>query len=369
MESSLQYNPALDGLRAIAAMLVVADHCRVPGFDAGFFGVDLFFVLSGFLITRLLVDEFDTRRRINLRGFYLRRFLRLSPPLLLMLAAYIAFAPGAWPQFSAWAHIRDAGLAAFYLSDYSLVFWHHPKFLLHSWSLAVEEHFYLVWPFVVLLLTRIELRWRIALLIGIYLLATAWRIFEYERLDWNTTYYRFDTRMSGLVLGAILAICLPRIGRISEKTANTAGIFACVALFPCLAMGYWHVPGGLVWMIILVEIGAAALLIAASVQTSWVSAMLSAPPLVGIGVVSYGVYLWHYPAAAFFRSLLPWYQTMPLVLTLALAAATVSYLAMERPLQRYRRSLNSRWREVGTEAELAGDDRTPARISAATTAF
>jgi len=367
LESSLRYNPALDGLRAIAAMLVVADHCRVPGFAAGFFGVDLFFVLSGYLITRLLVDEFDARSRINLRGFYLRRFLRLTPPLLLMLVAYLAVAPMAWPQFSLWAHIRDAALAGFYLSDYSLVFWHHPRMLLHSWSLAVEEHFYLIWPLAILLLTRIEIRWRIAVLFGIYLLATVWRIFEYERLDWNTTYYRFDTRMSGLVFGAILAIWLPRIGRISEKIANAAGVFACAALILCLTVGYWHAPGGLVWMISLVEVAAAALLIAASVQNSWVSAMLSAPPLVGIGIISYGVYLWHYPAAAFFRGLLPWYQTMPLVLTLALATATASYLAIERPLQRYRRGLNTRWRETGTGAELAGDDCAPVRVSAVTT--
>jgi peptidoglycan/LPS O-acetylase OafA/YrhL len=349
-------------------MLVVADHCRVPGVAGGYFGVDLFFVLSGFLITRLLVAEFDARGKIDLPGFYLRRILRLTPPLLLMLVGYLAFAPMAWPQLSLWSHLRDAALTGFYLSDYALVLWHHPKMLLHSWSLAVEEHFYFIWPFAVLLLTRIELRWRVTLLFGLYFFATAWRIFEYERLGWNEMYYRFDTRMSGLVFGALLAICLPRIGRISEETANAAGSFACAALLPCLVLGYWHAPGGMVWMMGLVEVAAAALLIAASAPSSWVSTILSAPPLVGIGLISYGVYLWHYPVAVIFRGLLPWYQTLPIVLTIALAAATASYLTVERPLHRYRRGLSARRREVDAVTEIAGDDRAslPERAAATT---
>ncbi len=351
--SSLQYNPALDGLRAIAAMLVVASHCRIPGLRGGFFGVDLFFVLSGFLITRLLVDEYGSRGQIDLPGFYLRRILRLTPPLILMLTAYLAVAPTLWPQFDLWERIRDAGLAGFYLSDYAQALWQHPKMLLHSWSLSVEEHFYLIWPFAVLMLTRFQLRWRIAFLIGIYVLVTAWRIFEYEHVGWIQTYFRFDTRMGGLVFGALLVIGLPRLERISKETANAAGTFACIALVSCIAISCWRDHRALEWTMSVVEIAAAALLIAASVQTSWVSALLSTPPLVGIGIISYGVYLWHYPAAVFLRTQLPWYQTWPLVLAFALTVATISYLLVERPLQHYRRGLGARRR-------AAGDERMPA---------
>jgi peptidoglycan/LPS O-acetylase OafA/YrhL len=354
LETPLRYNPALDGLRAVAAMLVVADHSRVPGFGAGFFGVDLFFVLSGYLITRLLADEWHRYGRIDLPGFYLRRILRLTPPLLLMLIAYVALAPVLWPDFGLLSHLGDAALAGFYLSDYAQAFWQHPKFLLHTWSLAVEEHFYLIWPLAALLLTRLQWRWRVALLFGLYVLATAWRVFELERVGWSVTYYSFDTRLSGLMLGALLAIGLPALGRISDGIANAAGLFACIALVSCLKISTWEAPWALTWTMTVVELAAAAILIAASVESSWVSALLSTRPLVGIGVISYGVYLWHYPAAYFLRAHLPWFETWPLVLAFALSAATASYMIIERPLQQYRRGLTARRRSTphGTRAAV-----------------
>ena len=342
MQPSLQYNPALDGLRAVAATLVIADHCRVPGFNPGYFGVDLFFVLSGFLITGLLVDEFGAQGRIDLPRFYLRRFLRLTPPLVLLMAAYLAVAPAAWPQFSFREHIRDAVLTGFYLSDYAVAVWHVPKTLQHSWSLSVEEHFYFIWPFAVLLLARVAPRWRIAGLVGFYLLATAWRIVQYESLGWPATYFRFDTHMSGLIAGALLALCLPRMGRITERTANNVGLVSLGALVLCLSVGYWHAPWSLVWTMSLVEIAAVGLLVAASVQNSWVRSVFSASPLVAMGVISYGIYLWHYPVAVYFREILPWYQTAPIALAFAIVTATMSYRIVERPLQSYRRNFKIR---------------------------
>ena len=362
----LRYNPALDGLRAVAVVLVVSDHSLVPVFDQGYFGVDLFFVLSGFLITRLLVDEFDATGRVDLLRFNLRRFLRLAPPLLLFLTAYVLIAPLLWPQFDFLSHARDAGLAGFYLSDYSQALWHSPKVLIHTWSLSVEQHFYLVWPLVFLLLARLELRWRVAGLFAIYLLANAWRIYEYETIGWDATYYRFDTRISGLVFGALLAISLQYKGPISEKAANAAGLFAWAALLVCLSVGYWDAPWSLVMMTNLAHMAAFGFLISASNQNSWVSAILSARPLVGIGMISYGMYLWHYPAALYLRELFPWYLTGPLVLSFSIAMATISYFALERPLQRYRRNLGHQHR-AGAKPMPAGDDRAPQTANIAAT--
>lgn len=336
-------------------MLVIAEHCRVPRFNSGFFGVDLFFVLSGFLITRLLAEEIEARGRVNLPQFYLRRFLRLGPPLLLLLAVYVALAPAAWPQFSVGEHLRDAALTGFYLSDYARAFWEMPRMLTHSWSLSVEEHFYLIWPFAVLLLVRCDPSRRVPILFGMFLLATAWRVFEYDQAGWTATYFRFDTRMSGLIFGALLATCLPRMGRIPEQTANVIGVVACIALAMCVAVGDWKAPWSLVWMTTLAEMAAAGLLVSASVSSSWVSLTLSTPPLVALGTISYGIYLWQYPIAVYFRDRLPWHQTVSIVVICAIAAATVSYLTLERPLQRYRRSLGARRNDLAAGTK----DRAP----------
>jgi peptidoglycan/LPS O-acetylase OafA/YrhL len=330
-------------MRAIAALLVIGSHCRVPGFHGGFYGVDLFLVLSGFLITSLLIDEHGGSGGIDLPRFYLRRFLRLTPPLLAMLAAYVVVGPLLWPQFDIGWHVRDALVAAFYVSDYGRAFWHTPHIVQHTWSLGVEEHFYLLWPPVLLALLRLPARWRPAALFGLYVAATAWRMFWYvDTPDWPETYYRLDTRMSGLILGALLATLLGSAGRIPDRLANLSGVVASGALVLALMLGGWHAEGAIEWTMTLAEFAAAALLIAASTPESWVSRLLSAPPLVAIGILSYGIYLWHYPAAVYFRGLLPWYETMPLVLAIAFLAATMSHLLIERPMQAFRRGLKAR---------------------------
>jgi peptidoglycan/LPS O-acetylase OafA/YrhL len=358
-----RYNPALDGLRAVAVVLVIADHCNVPIFNQGYFGVDL----SGFLITRLLTDEIDATGRIDLSRFYLRRLLRLTPPLLLFLAAYLLIAPSVWPQFDFASHARDVGLVALYLSDYSQAFWHNPKVLVHTWSLSVEEHFYLIWPFVILSLARIELRWRVAILVGIYLLASTWRVFEYGVTGWDSTYYRFDTRISGLVCGSLLAICLKHRALISERAANTAGLIAWAALILCLTIGFWGAPWSMTVMPNVAHVAAIGLLISASTRDSWVSSILSAPPLVGIGAISYGMYLWHYPVAVYFRDHTPWHLTAPVVLGFSIVMATISYLAIERPLQRYRRSLGEYPRHTEAPHLSVAGDLAPASATATAT--
>ena len=326
-------------MRAIAAMLVVADHCLVPGAHGAFYGVDLFFVLSGFLITRLLLDEHAGSGRIDLARFYLRRYLRLTPPLLALLAAYLVFGPILWPQFPLWWHLRDAALTALYVSDYGRAFWHMPHIVQHTWSLSVEEHFYLLWPLCLLAMLRLPARWRPAALFALYVAATAWRMCWYDdAADWPETYFRFDTRMSGLVLGALLATLLGNGDRVPQRLADIAGVVASATLVLALLIGGWHAEGAIEWTMTLAEFAAAALLIAVSKPQSWASRLLSAPPLAALGVLSYGIYLWHYPAAVYFRVRLPWFETVPLVLAIAFLAATMSHLLIERPLQAFRRS-------------------------------
>jgi peptidoglycan/LPS O-acetylase OafA/YrhL len=364
LTSPLRYNPAFDGLRAIAALCVIASHCEVPWLAGGFYGVDLFFVLSGFLITWLLFDEHGATGRIDLPYFFLRRYLRLTPPLLAMLVVYLAVAPIAWPEFGTWSHVRDVLLTGTYVSDYARAFWGTPLVLQHSWSLGVEEHFYLLWPLAVLALLRLPARWRPVALFCLYIAATAWRMTCYgDETTWPETYYRFDTRMSGLILGALLATVLCRIERVPPRLANIAGAFAGGALILSLLTGRWHGPDSLEWTMTLAETAAAGLLIAASAPESWVSRSLSAPPLVAIGILSYGLYLWHYPAAVFFRERLPWYETVPMVLAIAFLAATLSHLTIERPLQGFRRSFKPQPSKQAADSDEADTLATPVSVT------
>jgi peptidoglycan/LPS O-acetylase OafA/YrhL len=134
--------------------------------------------------------------------------------LLALLAAYLVFGPTLWPQFDVWWHWRDAALSALYVSDYGRAFWHMPHIVQHTWSLGVEEHFYLIWPPAVIGLLRLPPRWRLGALLTLYVAATAWRMAWYdEAADWPETYFRFDTRMSGLILGALLATLLGEVRR------------------------------------------------------------------------------------------------------------------------------------------------------------
>jgi peptidoglycan/LPS O-acetylase OafA/YrhL len=172
--SGMTYNPALDGVRAVAIIVVMLFHARAPTALGGYIGVDVFFVLSGYLITTLLLQELQTNHRIDLRRFYLRRLIRLAPALLVMLAIYVIVAPFVWPSIA--DHGWQAFLAAIYLSDYSVAFWGTPDILSHTWSLSIEEHFYLLWPVVLAFAVRRWDRRSLVIVLGVfYVLATLFR--------------------------------------------------------------------------------------------------------------------------------------------------------------------------------------------------
>lgn len=150
----LDYVPALDGLRVVAVALVILFHAGVPFLPGANLGVDIFFVLSGYLIGRLLLAEFRAHAAIDLRRFYRRRLWRLMPPLLLLLALYAALAPLVWPDYC--FHLRDGIELLLYVTDIALVFGDGPQYLTHAWSLSIEERFYLLLPVLLLFLLRVS---------------------------------------------------------------------------------------------------------------------------------------------------------------------------------------------------------------------
>lgn len=305
----MRYYPALDGLRALAAICVVLFHCRGPEtqalFGSGFLGVDVFFVLSGYLITQQLRDG------RTLGEFYARRALRLLPALLFFLAAYLAVAPLLWPGQP---HARDAMFAGLYLSDITLPLIDAPKFLQHTWSLAVEAQFYLLWPLVFFLVRK-----RPVLLIGaLYLLLTTHRIFTPQ---WVDAYYRPDTHSTGLLLGALLAYVPYRHPAMAWAGLGTLAV--------ALLTGEWRDQFTLDWVITLTELGS-ALLILGMLEGGKVAAGLSVFPLRWMGLMSYGIYLWHYPIARLARDEMSSYAAAGVTLLASTLLAALSFYTVER---------------------------------------
>jgi peptidoglycan/LPS O-acetylase OafA/YrhL len=258
--STLRYNPALDGLRAIAVLAVIEYHASWHVLSLrGYLGVDVFFVLSGFLITSILLRE-TSAGGIKLGAFYMRRARRLFPALITLVATMLALG---------WVTWRSAANALLYLDDYI----GPAGILVHTWSLAVEEHYYLLWPLLLPLVARMKRRNATALLLAVYVVATAWC--WWGLFDWRAP-FRFDTRMSGLVFGSLLAF-LP-IRSMLPIAVVGVGMLLVALGFPADRM---------------FAEGATGALILLSYQTS--IPFLARQPFVYIGRVSYGIYLYHWP--------------------------------------------------------------------------
>lgn len=308
--TSLRYEPGLDGLRAIACALVLLFHARAPYSLGGYVGVDLFFVLSGYLITRTWGDRPITQ----VGHFYKRRARRLLPALLTLLAIYLMVAPLVWPDRP---HLRDAALAGFYLTSYSIPWIEAPRLLWHTWSLSVEVYFYALWPFV-LWATRCaqRLHW----LLFLYLAATVWRIHETGSASSADLYFRADFRFTGLILGSAIAL-LPqyRLQRIFLP-AGLAGLLLLTATlehrdpsFPLYAQTLAE------WSSALCVLGATAH-----------AGLLAAPAITYFGRISYGIYLWHYPVLQWCREQrFSWDQQLLIIVPAGIVLAAISYHTIE----------------------------------------
>lgn len=307
----MRYNPALDGVRALAVLAVVAHHALVPGFENGRGGVDVFFVLSGFLITTLLVAEQEAGG-IRLGAFYLRRARRLYPALFLLVALVMAFA-AFWTPAPTW---RDATIALLYLSDYTAAYGELAEPIKHTWSLSVEEHYYLLWPLAVMGLCRLPRRTAVLLLAGSYVIATAWRLhIALHTSDW-IAYYRFDTRLSGLLLGSLLAM-VPRVRLPYPALAAVLGVVTLAEAGP-------------MYLIMLPSEWLGACLVLWAMQGS---RLLAWGPLPYLGRISYGIYLFHWPVAMFVRGL-DWPVTLAVTLAGGVLLAAASHATVERAFRK-----------------------------------
>ncbi len=314
----MTYIPAMDGLRALAVLLVVAFHVNLSGFSGGFLGVDAFFVLSGFLITSILRTSGG---KIDYAAFLKRRLNRLYPALLLFLLVFAVALPVIWGRNAA----IEIMPAALYVSNYTRLLIGQPDVLRHTWSLSVEFQFYLVWPAVVIALVRLSNGRAFATLAILYVALSVWRVVAYDSLGWAWAYYATDTRIGTLVLGSAIAF-LPkstaRFGHALDLTAAAALILALVsARYYTLATVFLFEP--------LAELGCAILVYRLASGRSLFSGGLSLLPLRKIGHWSYGIYLWHYPIAYVLRDMTAPILTFAATISFAIPLAAISYELVE----------------------------------------
>lgn len=311
---SRPYMPGLDGLRALAVFAVIAYHLDLPWAPGGLLGVCIFFVLSGYLITDILLDQWNHSRSINLKEFWLGRARRLLPALLTMLGGVLLWLYLYDPSrlSSLW---NEALAAVFSFSNWWLIFhqvsyfdsFGPPSPLGHLWSLAVEGQFYLVWP-LLLGLGLCYLR-RPSILIGTIMAlliasAAAMAVIYQPGLDPNRVYYGTDTRAFALLIGAVLALLWPSRKlsvNLSSRQCRKLDATGGAALLAVLAMiglsnqyqSFLYYGGLLLFSII-----AAVLVAVLAHPAGRLGRLLGIRPLRWLGVWSYGIYLWHYPVIA-----------------------------------------------------------------------
>ena len=347
----------LDGIRALAVTTVVVFHL-VPGtLVGGYLGVDIFFVVSGFLITTLLLRERAATGRISLRGFWVRRARRLLPALglLVLVCCTAALAVGGDVLVGLGTQVLGAATFSsnwlFIAAGASYFDETVPELFRNLWSLAVEEQFYLVWPLlVVAVLARIPRAARLVVIGAIAVASAVWMGVAYSPLDPTRVYYGTDTHAFGLAAGAFLAVLVferPAArglsGRVSRWTLAPVGALAIVGLVLLAAVMPGELPevyrGGLVLVSLLSAVAVAALL----VPGSPLARVLDLAPIRWVGVRSYGIYLWHWPVFVLLTSALPTWPTDPaatwalggLALAITLVAAALSYRFVEQPVRRH----------------------------------
>jgi peptidoglycan/LPS O-acetylase OafA/YrhL len=345
---------ALDGLRGLALVFVVTYHFTssagpLPG---GWIGLDIFFVLSGFLITAMLLDELRQHGRVSLRLFYARRALRLLPALLVMLAVWVcvllAFSDTTWiaatpsgdgsgDPVEIGPALQQVGIVLMYGVNWVYALGSGDAPLGHLWSLAVEEQFYLVWPFVVLLLVKLPAARRIWPVLALAAVSATLPFVYYDGgAGTDRIYFGTDTRAVGMLLGAVAALTWHHRrsqGRAPYAPAARAWTGAALLLGFLLTVG--NIP--------LKSLAGPALMAVAAMQVvpylvehpaSPMARFFDTQVLVWLGSRSYAIYLWHYLFATWLHPLSPW-VSIPVGVTASLVVAWLSWRYVEAPALQY----------------------------------
>ncbi len=348
----IRYIPALDGLRAVAVLAVIAYHLGLPGCQGGLMGVTVFFVISGYIVTKILVVEYSRTGSIDFKGFYLRRAKRLLPAIVLVVMATAALCtlfdhalltkmrPEVLPSLlfvnNWWQVLNDAS----YFASIGL-----PSPLTHFWSLAIEEQFYLVLPLSLFAVLRFggrlgRRRSLSAIILGLAALSALEMALLYDpAVDPTRVYYGTDTRAFSLLIGAFLAVAttgnrrqLPQAARAGLAAVGAVGVLACLAFMGGSAPFTYY--GG---MLLCSALTAALIYGTMGRDAGPIGRALGSRPMLWVGKRSYGIYLWHYPIILLLtppnsaEGITGWGLVLAVVLIFVVAA--LSYTFVENPIR------------------------------------
>jgi peptidoglycan/LPS O-acetylase OafA/YrhL len=351
--SSLRYRADIDGLRAIAVSSVVVFHAWGAALPGGFVGVDVFFVISGYLITKILAQEI-AGGRFSLLAFYERRIKRIIPALFMVLAASLAagwvlLMPGDY-EAMAWSAIYAV------LSLSNVFFLDHTGYfdaaaqempLLHTWSLGVEEQYYLVWPLLLMGLFWVARRLRVPIALPVLVLAGG--AFAYSVWltvhDPKSAFYLATSRAYELAIGCLVALGLVPTGVLKPRIADAASIAgAGLIAYACLAFRADQPFPGLAGL--MPTLGAALIILGGENAPGLINRLLALPPFVLIGKISYSLYLWHWPVLVFaehYAGSRPTPAAAAVLVLLASVLAVLSYRYVERPARASTASLRAHY--------------------------
>ncbi|UQU66230.1 acyltransferase [Couchioplanes caeruleus] len=343
----------IEGLRAVAVLLVVAYHCGLPLISGGYVGVDVFFVISGFLITGLLLREARGSGTVSIPRFYARRALRLLPASTVVVVATVT-ASALWlPPLRLSGILSDALHTTMYAMNYRLAAVGtdylnadaEPSPLQHFWSLAVEEQFYLVWPLLILLFVRSGRARRLGTVLSVLTVGSLALSLWQTQHNAGWAYFGAHTRAWELGAGALLAVGAVKLPR----SFVPAGL-AAIAVSAVLYTAETPFPG---YAAVLPVLGAAAVIAGGTGRPAGV---LGLPALQAIGRLSYSWYLWHWPVLliapyAVGRPLASWENVLAAIGALALAALT--YALVENPVRHLAVLQNRPWRGIGVGLGLS----------------
>jgi peptidoglycan/LPS O-acetylase OafA/YrhL len=353
----IQYIPAIDGLRAIAVIAVILYHLGISWIPGGFLGVDLFFVISGYVITRLLLDSIQERGGLDLRDFYMARIRRLLPPLVFMIVV-TSIVVGIWAPDTTKKFLTDAPFSLFGGMNWWLVFNQQdyfessgrPPLLQHTWSLAVEAQFYLLWPLILLLVLKYfgkkvipAAALTIAAISGVALMLVSFQLDATNSSKVSHIYFGTDTHSIGLFLGAALAVSwIPQnfnlqVTRRAQDFIDGIGVFGFIGILATFALIDESKPTLYRIAFPLAGIFGTAILISIVHPASRFAPLLRNKVLLWIGERSYAIYLWHWVIFQISRPQVDLdgenWALFSLRILLVLAMADISLRLVELPIR------------------------------------